>query len=96
LLAEKWRRLRVQFPPGIPTHSTEQVFLVDRNGLLRRLGNRADPVGSTAIAHYCYDHQDFSGLILPTRRRAFARRDDGTPAPEATIVQVDIANVTLS
>ena len=25
---ETWRRLKVVFPPDVPTHSTEQVFLL--------------------------------------------------------------------
>ncbi len=33
---ETWRRLRVTFPETIATHSREQIFYIDTDGLIRR------------------------------------------------------------
>lgn len=94
--AETWRRLRVHFPHDVPTHSAEQVLYFDDEGLLRRLDYTAEVVSAIPVAHYCYDHQDFSGLVVPTRRRVLRRRDDGTAAPEPVFVEIDIAQVTAA
>jgi hypothetical protein len=94
--AETWRRLQVEFPPEIPTHCTEQVFYFDESGLLRRLDYYPDVVAGRGVgaAHYCYDHEDFSGLIVPTRRRVYIRQEDGT-ASDQVVVEADIADVAV-
>jgi hypothetical protein len=83
-----WRRLRVTFPADVPTHSTEQTFYFDDAGLIRRLDYTPDVVDRTVVAaHDCEAHQDFSGLIVPTRRRVYGRRDDGAPDRALTLVR---------
>ena len=92
---ERWRGLRVRYPDGIPTHSREQVFYFDERGLLRRLDYTAEVFNSRAhAAHYCYDHREMAGLIVPTRRRVHPRRRNGTPRRAITLVAIEVESVT--
>jgi hypothetical protein len=94
---ERWRRLRVVFPPGLPTHSREQVFYFDAAGLLRRHDYTAEVFGGWAkAAHYSSEHRSFSGLVLPTRRRVYPRKPDGRPRPFPTLVWIDVDDVQIS
>jgi hypothetical protein len=93
---ERWRRLEVDFPPNVPNHSRRQVFHFDERGLLRRLDYTAEVFGSWAkAAHYCSDHKELSGLMVPTRRRVFPRRRNGRPRPRPTIVWIDVHDLEL-
>jgi hypothetical protein len=84
------RRLRVDFPPSVPTHSRRQIFHFDADAVLRRLDYTAEVMlGPLARAkHRCYDHTWIDGLLIPTRRRVTPR---GLPAP--TLVAIDIDEV---
>jgi hypothetical protein len=93
---EAWRRLKVTFPDTLATHSAVQTFYVGSDGLLRRHDYDADVLGGTAAAHYVYEYQDFSGLLVPTRRRVLGRRPDGTPEPEPSIVTIDLSEVEFT
>jgi hypothetical protein len=93
---ERWRRLRVRFPAGIPTHSRDQDFYFDDAGLLRRLDYTAEVFGGWAkAAHLCAEHERFSGLVVPTRRRVYPRARDNRPRPRPTLVWIDVHTVTL-
>lgn len=93
---EHWRRLAVTFPPDLPTHSREQVFYFDAAGLLRRLDYTAEPFGSWArCANYAWQHQTFSGLVVPTRRKVLLRKSSGRPRPRPTFVWIKLDQVTL-
>ncbi len=71
---ESLRRLRVRFPPGIPTHSPEQRFYFGDDGLLRRLDYTAEIFGRWAVgAHLVEAHRSFGGLVYPTHRVVRAR-----------------------
>jgi hypothetical protein len=94
---ERWRRLAVTFPPGIQTHSREQVFHVDDAGLIRRHDYTADPIGAWAkVAHYLLDYEDFAGLRVPTRRRVYPRRGDGRSRPWPRLVWIEVGDVSAS
>jgi hypothetical protein len=91
-----WRRLHVSFPDDIPTHSREQDFYFDDQGLLRRLDYTAEVFGGRAkAAHYCWDHKPFDGLIIPTRRRVFPRKRNNRPRRQPTLVWLEIQDVYL-
>jgi hypothetical protein len=95
--AESWRRLRVTFPPDVPTHTPEQVFYFDEGGLLRRLDYAVDILGSPPpAAHYCDRHKEFAGLTVPTRRRVYLREPDGTANTETTFVEIEVADVAVA
>ncbi len=93
---QKWRCLHVTFPLDIPTHSREQVFYFHSDGLIMRLDYTAEVFGDWAkAAHYCWDHKNFSGLIIPTRRRVFPRKSDGSPRGFPTLVWIEVDQVTI-
>jgi hypothetical protein len=85
-------RLRVTFPPEVPTHSRRQVFHFDERALLVRLDYTAQVFGAWARAkHVCGIHRRFDGLVFPTRRRVTPR---GLPRP--MIVWIDVENVSVT
>lgn len=89
-----WRRLQVTYPADIPTHSRQQTFYFDKNGLLRRLDYTAEVFGSFArAAHYCYDHKVFDGLVFPTHRMVFTRGRSGLPSTFLTVMEGRIHSV---
>jgi hypothetical protein len=90
---EMWRRLRVTFPQNIATHSTVQTFYLGSDGLLRRHDYDAEVLGGAPAAHYVHDYQEFSGILVPTRRRVLGRRPDGTPAADPLLVTIDLSEV---
>lgn len=92
-----WRRLLVYLPADVPTHSTEQVFYFDDAGLLRRLDYVPEILGGSGhAAHYCLDRRDFSGLIVPVRRRVYGRREHNIPDTKCTFVEIGISALSLS
>ncbi len=94
---EELDRLEVGFPESVPTHSRQQVFYFDRRGLLRRLDYTAEVFGSWAKgAHYCREHREFSGLVVPTRRRVLPRRRDGRARGGPTLVWIEIDDVRVA
>jgi hypothetical protein len=93
---ETWRGLRVRFPENVPAHSREQRYYFDSRGLIRRNDYTAEVFGSWArAAHYCWDHKEFSGLVMPTRRKAMPRRRNGQPVRQVGLVSLRIDDVTL-
>ena len=93
---QTWRRLHVQFPPTIATHSTEQVFYFDADGRQRRMDYAPDVMGGGLVGHYNIGCAEFDGLLVATRRRVFRRRPDNTvdlSAPPA--ITVDVHDVEL-
>jgi hypothetical protein len=93
---ETWRGLRVYFPDEIPAHSREQRYYFDERGLIRRNDYTAEVFGSWAKAtHYCWDHRSFDGLVVPTRRKAMARRRNGKAVRQMVMVSIEIGDVAL-
>jgi hypothetical protein len=79
---ETWEGIRVTFPADVPAHSREQSYWFGPDGLLRRNDYTAEVFGSWAkAAHYCWDHKEFHGIVVPTRRRAMPRGPRGRPVP---------------
>jgi hypothetical protein len=89
---ERWRRLAVTFPRDVHTHSREQIFYIDASGVIRRHDYTAEPFGDWAkAAHYCYEHRDFDGLLLPVRRLVYPRRADNTPRSRPRLVWIEVS-----
>jgi hypothetical protein len=93
---ERRRRLKVAFPDHIATHCPEQIFHVNDEGLICRVDYSAPVAGGAPTAHYLYDHRDFSGIKVATRRRAFRRKADGTAIPDPVFVAIDVADIRFS
>src|SRR5262249_29846118 len=90
---QTWRRLRGRFPVSIATNSTEEVFYFDERGLLKRQDYDVEVIGGTPCAHYVSGYESDSGIMVPTRRRVFARQPDGKPLPEPVVISIDLSNV---
>jgi len=93
---EMWRRLKVTFPRSIATHSTVQTFYFASDGLLRRHDYDAEVLGGSPAAHYVHEYQEFSGILVPTKRRVLGRTPDGTPVPDPLIVTIDLSEVEFT
>jgi hypothetical protein len=52
--------------------------------------------GGAPTAHYLYDHRDFSGIKIATKRRALRRKPDGSAVPVPVFVAIDIADIRFS
>jgi len=91
-----WRRLKVEFPDYIRSHSREQTFYFDDHGLLQRHDYSVDILGGTSSANYATEHKTFDGLVFPTRRRVYATTPDNRPNLERVAVAIDIQHIELS
>jgi hypothetical protein len=78
------------FPDSIATHTKEQVFYFDDHGLLRRIDYAVAILGSSPAAHYAYDYREFDGIMVPTRRRIFARQPDGRADRSSLSLAIDV------
>lgn len=93
---ETWRRLRVTFPESVPSHNRQQVFYFNRAGILVRHDYNADVLGGVPAANYALEPDNFGGLIVPTKRRVYARAPDGTPMVDRTAVAIDFHAIQTS
>jgi len=93
---QTWRRLRVTFPPTIATHTPEQTFYYDADGMQRRLDYLVQVSGNALVAHYTDEPKTFGGLVFPTRRRVYRRRPDGTADRSRAAITVDIHDITFN
>jgi hypothetical protein len=93
---EIWRRLHVTFPPEIATHSTEQTLYFDGRGLLQRIDYLAILAGGSRVAHYCWNHMEYSGIIVPTTRRALRVNADGSVVSSPASVEISITSADFT
>jgi hypothetical protein len=92
---ETWRRLRVTFPDSVPSHNRQQVFYFNSSGILVRHDYNADVLGGLPAANYALEPKNFDGLIVPTKRRVYARAPDGKPVLERTAVAIDFHSIQI-
>jgi hypothetical protein len=90
---ETWRRLKVTFPESIHSHNRQQTFYFDKTGILVRHDYNADVLGGLPAANYALEPTAFDGLIIPTKRRVYARAPDGKPVLERTAVAIDFHSI---
>jgi hypothetical protein len=93
---EVWRRLKATFPASIATHSTEQTFHFDQQGLLKRHDYDVDVAPGATGAHYVSELKEFSGIAVPTKRRVFGRAPDGKAVPTPLMVSIDLSEIDFS
>jgi hypothetical protein len=91
-----WQRLQATFPPDLLTHSPQQIFYFDAEGLLKRHDYTALVFGNFAkAAHYSWDHKEVNGIPFPTCRRVYPRKKDGSPLRLVTLVSIDIEAIEV-
>jgi len=88
-----WRRLAVQFPKEIATHSAVQTLYFDTDGLMKRHDYDVEISGDTPGAHLIDNYVEVSGIRFPTKRRIFARQPDGSFSTEPLVVSIDLSNI---
>ena len=86
------RGLSVRFPETVHSHTREQRFYFDAEGLLRRHDYEVDVWADTAAAHYLMDYVEVDGFRLPTRRRVYPREPDGTIRRDLSTVEIDLSD----
>lgn len=91
--AETWHALRAYLPPSIETHCLVQDFFFGEDLLLRRHDYTVTIAGGLAAAQLTSDYTEVNGILLPTRRRAYARAPDRRPIRDLLLVSIDIADV---
>lgn len=92
---EVWRRLKVTFPDGFHTHSREQVFYFDANGLLQRHDYSVDVIGGTTSANYALEPKTFGGIVYPTKRRVYTAGPDNRPLRDRVVLSIDIHSIDV-
>jgi hypothetical protein len=92
---QTWRRLHVTFPDTIVTHSQEQTFYYDADGMQRRMDYIVDINGSVEIAHYSSDFKTFDGFVFPTHRLVHYRHPDNTADLSFASITIDFQDITV-
>jgi len=93
---ERWRRLRVEWPSHLATHSTEQTLYFGDDGLIRRHDYDLEIMGGNNAAHYMSDYTEVAGIMIPTKHRVFPRAPNGQALEEPLIVSIDVSEVTFA
>jgi hypothetical protein len=90
---EVWRRLKVKFPDGIASHSSEQISYFGEDGLLRRHDYTVDVMGGAPGANYASNYRNVAGIMVPTSRRVFAYDEAGQKINDPLLVSIDIHDI---
>ncbi len=89
--------LHVRYPSHIPTHSRQQVFYFDQQGLLKRNEHKAEATSAIAIgSHYSRDYKNVEGLELATRRTVFPQLWNGTTLRPFKIMDGRFRNILIN
>jgi hypothetical protein len=88
--------LAARFPDDIPTHSAEQYFHLDADGLLLRHDYVAEVFGSWAAgANHCVRSETVEGLRFYTRRRVTPSLGRWASLPFPTLVWIDLNEIMV-
>jgi hypothetical protein len=96
LNGEQWRTLKVIVPDSIASHSREQVAYSGPDGLLRRHEHRVDIMGGASGLNYAADYRKVDGIVVPTKRRAYAPDANKRRIAEPVLVAIDIRDISFS
>lgn len=94
--SKPWRVLRATFPERVETHSRVQHFYFDEDLMLRRHDYQVDIAGGFGAAQLVNEPTEANGILLPSKRRAYARTPDGQPLLDLLMVSIDVSNVKFS
>ncbi|MBF7015703.1 hypothetical protein QUC32_28955 (plasmid) [Novosphingobium resinovorum] len=89
---ETWRRLRVEFPNAIATHSRIQHYYFDENGLLRRHDYEVEIQGNNSAAHYLTGPVVVDGITLYSNMRIVPNTPDNVPMSEPELVTIELSD----
>lgn len=92
---ETWRRLKVEFPAHLKSHTREQISCFGPDDLLRRHDFTIDVIGGATGMLYATDYRDVDGIIVPSTRRGYAWHGDYEVIPEPTLVAIDMGQITI-
>lgn len=93
---ENWRRLKVNFPDTVKSHTKTQIFCFGPDGLLRRHDYTVDVLGCAPGLNYASDYRNVDGIIFPTKRRVYAYKGDYQIVKEPLLVKIDMADIALA
>lgn len=93
---EDGRRLRVEWPSHLATHSTEQTLYIGEDGLIRRHDYDVEIMGGTSAAHYISDYTEVAGIMVPAKHRIFPQGPDGQALGEPLVVSIDVSEVAFA
>ncbi|OBC15396.1 hypothetical protein A5784_03010 [Mycobacterium sp. 852013-50091_SCH5140682] len=92
---QRWRRLHVDYPDSVATHSPHQVLYIDDDGLIRRRDYQVDIAGGSPAAHYISDFDEINGVVIPRTRLIYVRDADNHPIPEQLVVSTSLTDIHL-
>jgi hypothetical protein len=92
----QWRRLKVNVPDSIASHSREQVAYFGPDGLLRRHEYTVDIMGGASGLNYAADYRNVDGIMVPTKRRVYSADANRQKIPEPVLVAIDIREIAFS
>jgi hypothetical protein len=73
-----------------------QPPLAPRLDSVRASRRPVDITAAGTVAHSLRDHQEFGGIIFPTRRRIYPHEPDRKPNKEVVIISADLSDFELS
>ncbi len=87
------RRLRVEWPEYLASHSTEQTLYFDDAGRLARHDYQVEIIAGAPAAHLFDGFVSVDGITLPTRHRIHPRDAAGRIDTSNVIVAIDIDDI---
>jgi hypothetical protein len=96
-VGEEGRTLHASFPPGLHTHSREQAFHLDEQGLIAQHDYTPEVFGGWAkAAHVTLAHEQVDGLTFHTKRRVTPRTRSGKPRRGPVLVWLEFDRLEVS
>ena len=93
---QTWRPLLVTYPDTVVAHHRQQTYYFDGAGLLRRLDYSVDVLGGGPAVHYPSEYREFDGIMVPTRRRVYVRKADGSPDLTSVSIAIEVTGVNFT
>lgn len=87
--------ITVRFPIGIHSHTRDQSFYFDADGLLRRHDYTVDVWDNERAAHFLSGYTERDGFMFPTRRSVFPRNPDGSLRTAFNTVTIEMSDYKL-
>jgi hypothetical protein len=88
-----YRTLKVGFPDDVDSHTAEQFFHFDDDGLLFRHTYTVDILDGATGANYPSKWETIDGIAVPTVRRIYGYDDERQKIPEPVLVSIDISDL---